>query len=137
MSKRYQLYTKKGNWNPKVIGELQRRVARGRTLLVKKLGPHYYEQVDPASLRMASSDLCMLGQLFGDYWEGARQVALDPDAHPKTIIAHGFLVHQDNTAWWGEGPRDPSLKIATVEDLDAVYGLLGDLWIARMRQDAQ
>lgn len=136
MSKRYQLYTKKGNWNPKVIGVLQRRVARGRALLVKTLGPRYYEQVDSGRLRMASGSLCMLGQLFGGYWEGARRLAMDVDTNSKTIMAHGFLVHRDIREWWGDA-RDPSIAIKTSEDLYAVYGLLGDLWIARMRQDAQ
>jgi hypothetical protein len=80
-------------------GMLAKRVQRGATLLDKKMGEKWREQVNSASLSMFSPCTCVLGQLFyTSYNGGLRALGIETW---KEEIAYGFeLAEHDMDDWY-------------------------------------
>lgn len=82
------------------------RAKIGATVL-DVLRPGWASEIDLAKLRMSSCQECVLGQLYGDYWEGAEKLfvtrstgrnsetRIDNGAHSAAIAA-GF--HSEDPA---------------------------------------
>jgi hypothetical protein len=87
---------------PETIAE---RVARGAALLDEKR-PEWAAKVVPGRLRMGSFCDCVLGQVYGDYVDGIRQIMNDEfssDESRERRISHGFTLRSaDRTRSWNE-----------------------------------
>jgi len=70
---------------------LEKRVKLGAHLLDRK-SEGWYEDISLPKLNMENGISCILGQEFGDYWEGAKSLKLmtDPPIDEKKAIAYGF-----------------------------------------------
>ena len=54
---------------------MKENVLRGVALLDEKV-PDWRERINPDRLSMVSCNSCILGQLFGNYFEGARMLGI-------------------------------------------------------------
>ncbi len=64
-------------------------VEEGMKVLDKNM-PGWECRIDPALLDLASCQLCVLGQIYGDYAIGKREVGIGPDG-----TDHGFSLKED------------------------------------------
>lgn len=69
--------------------------ANGATFLDEQI-PDWYTIVNPATLDIGRSDNCVVGQLFGSYWNGISKLNLlcdspGEDAYAKRV-SYGFSV---------------------------------------------
>ena len=77
--------------------------------------PNWFKQIDTNKLNMTLTNDCILGQLYGDYFEGAKQLALDVWPH---VV--GFNVQYDGTF--------------SVRDFPKHYKLSTDAWKEEISQ---
>lgn len=63
-------------------------VERGARLLDFKC-PGWFQKINRVTLDMADNKKCILGQVYGDYTQGALQVGLET---PRSRFEHGFAV---------------------------------------------
>lgn len=54
----------------------------------------WFDRVDTNKLKMENCSLCVLGQVFGSYWEGLRQL----DNYRESRKS-GFILERDKR-WW-------------------------------------
>jgi hypothetical protein len=101
-----------------VTDELAERVERGAALLDERR-PGWWDEVDVGSLDLRQCDLCILGQLWGDYLDGRGEVVRLGYGYraQEESIRHGF---------------DVSRRIHA--DLHADYAALTDLWRAAIER---
>jgi hypothetical protein len=65
------------------------RVASGAIYLDSKM-PDWHERINVSQLDMHSTSNCVLGQLFGGYWNGLKAVGISTDAKDETAADLGF-----------------------------------------------
>lgn len=88
---------------------IEQRVAAGAAYLDEHK-PGWIDEIELAALDLANTCLCVLGQVYGNYWtsEPVLAYAAGVDAEPgqNVIAALGF------NARWRENPRDelPELR---------------------------
>jgi hypothetical protein len=89
---------------------LEKRVKLGAHLLDLKV-KGWHADIDLPKLNMANGFSCILGQEYGDYWDGAKVLKLvsDPPLSEKKVIAHGFT-------------------LADSEDTKSTWSALAELW---------
>lgn len=81
------------------------RVQAGATWLDANV-PDWLDRINPATLDLASCITCVLGQLFGNYWDApiAPACSYVPDVQGTDRAAdHGFTVYYD---WDASGDAD-------------------------------
>ncbi len=91
---------------------LKERVLAGIDVLNEKYGPNWVDHVDASKLFMESGQACVLGQVYGGYWDGVAaltETSRDDgfgSARMKFGVEHGFFQSGDmpsysrlNTAW--------------------------------------
>lgn len=102
--------------NPFTLQTLQDRVKRGAALLDEK-HPGWAEKIDKLLLDMNDCYDCVLGQLYGEYFDGREALGL----------THGWYHGFDNSV---------NTDISPSEELPvlAVYEHLNTLWIAEINQ---
>ena len=66
--------------------KLKRAVAKGATVLDGNR-PGWHRIVKISELDMINPEKCVLGQLKGNYWEGAVLMGI----HPREFESHGFV----------------------------------------------
>ena len=74
------------------------QIQAGAKLLDRQVGKHWAEEIDTDSLDMHSCFRCVVGQLFGNYWEGIDSLWDNSgydDSNCDFSAVHGF-----NTANW-------------------------------------
>lgn len=64
------------------------RVKKGATKLDAVMGRDWRNKIDPTTLNLASSTLCVLGQIYGDYHGGAAKLNLS--SHNNDAQDYGF-----------------------------------------------
>jgi hypothetical protein len=67
-------------------------VAKGAELLDTHR-PGWAEAIDLESLNMADYGRCILGQLFGDYWDGAQELGRLTSTDYLSQRGHGFTLY--------------------------------------------
>lgn len=89
------------------MNDIQTRVERGAVTLDNYFGSRsaWTNKINPDDLEICSSDRCILGQVFGDYWRGKRKLGLE---HADLASACGFvtaitdsneMINELNAAW--------------------------------------
>lgn len=85
-----------------IVRGLQERVERGAALLDKRRrSPAWRKKVNPDKLRIEHADVCILGQLYGDYAHGLGKVGIHEDDVEKSASL-GFTLadnHPGDERW--------------------------------------
>lgn len=77
--------------------DTKERVLAGLTVLQEEFGERWVEKIDCASLDLASSARCVLGQVYGDYDDGV--IALVPEENDNDEWAHAHGFYDCNSAY--------------------------------------
>jgi hypothetical protein len=85
---------------------IAQRVDNGIALLDEKV-PSWQDKVDPSTLTLSRIDACVLGQLFGSYYDGAEQLGFDPESKQASDLGfflkddeHRYITYQQLTEEW-------------------------------------
>lgn len=71
-------------------------MANGAELLTKYFGDESWKgKIDPDKLVMSSLCNCVLGQIFGDYWAGIKELGLDNEVTDRSV-PFGFDISINN-----------------------------------------
>jgi hypothetical protein len=108
--------------------DIDKRVARGMKLLDKKGPKNWRAQVDLNRLNMSHADRCVLGQVYGGFWNGLSRLGLRSEAAEQKVARHGFAAWDEpfysldlDAAWKRALTRDVVRQYAspafTVRDL--------------------
>lgn len=102
-----------------VMDELMaRRVTAGAQWLSGEGSrPRWPLLLDPGSLSMTSTCLCVLGQLYGNYWDCPMLLDMDEDEFEDWAIEHGFQI---------------DIHLIPNAGQSAHYGALREAWIAEI-----
>ena len=80
----------------------RQRVLAGIEFLDTQLGEDWKDQLDRSKMDISSGDMCILGELYGDYHTGCKELGLaqfpsDEEYHPELLSARnfGFFVDSD------------------------------------------
>lgn len=104
------------------MGELRTAVDKGAAWL-DRVKPGWREMIDIGSLQMDRCDRCILGQLYGDYFDA---IYTSPTLGSKdSACRHGFQAEGDSTLYADEYHSDRTAK----------YEALRSLWIAKITQE--
>lgn len=63
--------------------------SRGAVFMDEKK-PGWFHSIDKGKLNIATTDNCILGQLFGEYNDGCKKLNIDGDESRKDRIGYGF-----------------------------------------------
>jgi hypothetical protein len=89
------------------------RVARGAALLDEKR-PGWAAEIDLDDLEMGSCFSCVLGQLFGEFADGADELFPDDWVASEEDVRHGFDAPANLASWEANG---------LYESMDAAWSL--------------
>lgn len=93
------------------MDEARARVAKGAALLDERV-PDWLERIDTSKLSLLSPCLCVIGQVFGNYYLNVRRfMGVDETEHQ----AHGFWLIVTN--------------LTEKKLIDADYRVLQDAWL--------
>lgn len=76
------------------MDEIQKRVHAGATFLSLMRGGRWWDEIDTDTLRLTDMHNCVLGQLYGNFWDAFDQWGLTTDE----AVNLGFYVHLDYSA---------------------------------------
>lgn len=99
---------------------VQERVARGVALL-DEVRPSWWRKVALDRLAMESCSNCILGQVYGNYWDGCVMIETQTGNYFFSSIRHGFTVptaEQENYS----------------EEVCGKFRLLAEAWRAVIRE---
>lgn len=69
---------------------IKSRVARGAKFL-DKIEPGWYNKIDVSKFDIEDGCDCILGQVYGDFWNAVERVFKAYKSDRKAAISHGFL----------------------------------------------
>lgn len=96
--------------------DIPTRVAKGVALLDEKK-PGWVGLINLADLQLCSSEHCVLGQTYGDYWNGLRELGFyDEDMNVIRVddADYGFDAYEQK---YGRGPEFSALQAEWVRVL--------------------
>lgn len=109
--------------------ELESAVSRGADLL-DSTDSEWPSKVDLLELNMSSCSKCVLGHLYGDYWDACK-VLMDEAAGPDFGVFHGFDI--DAEAIIAAHPGYENREVRR-DERAAEYQTLKDLWIKQINR---
>jgi len=69
-----------------VVEKLKRQVELGAAFL-NVVNPNWFKEINPKELNMASAKVCILGELYGNYHNGVKELRLR-DEMPENMGFH-------------------------------------------------
>ncbi|HEY4520168.1 MAG TPA: hypothetical protein VJH33_04040 [Candidatus Paceibacterota bacterium] len=70
-------------------GIFAQNAAQGAALMDRK-NPGWFNHIDTGKLSIATTDNCILGQLFGEYSDGCKKLNIDGEERQMDRIRYGF-----------------------------------------------
>ena len=96
------------------ISNVYKRAAKGAELL-DNLNPGWFKKIKIHELYMSNCGHCVLGQLYGSYWDGLISIELESDAYVN-IEEYGFK--ESYRSNYGYEELDKEWKIQIQERLN-------------------
>ena len=78
------------------MGKFAKEVANGARLLTEHFGPGWQESIDTEDFYMDQGDKCVLGQLFGSYFNGLRALNINADIFTTLVNAEAVAQRSRN-----------------------------------------
>ena len=108
------------------MADYRTRVARGAALLDAER-PGWADQIGADTLAMESCDQCVLGQLYGNYWQGCRIVwKVLPSDRRYSSSEFGFTLYDSEQQISFDGTEEGAVM--------ARFKALADAWRVAIRE---